>query len=60
MLLLTVKPLKPTIMKKKESAEKGSHENIESDFDESKIYQIYNMSLDGTKENIEWHKRASE
>ena len=30
------------------SAEKGSHENIESDFDEIGLYQIDNMSLDDT------------
>ena len=31
------------------SADKVSHENIEPDFDESELYQIYNMSLDDTK-----------
>ena len=35
--------------KKSVSAEKESHENIESDYDENKLYQIYNMSLDDTK-----------
>ena len=35
------------------SAEKGEHENIESDFEESKLYQIDNMSLEDTKGNIE-------
>ena len=31
------------------SADKGAHENIESDFDEIELYQIGNMSLDDTK-----------
>ena len=31
------------------SAETGAHENIESYFDESELYQIENMSLDDTK-----------
>ena len=30
-------------------AEKGAHENVESDFEESKLYQIDNMSIDDTK-----------
>ena len=29
--------------------EKEAHENVESDFDESELYQIDNMSLDDTK-----------
>ena len=33
----------------KVSAEKGAHENIESDFDENKLYQINIMSLEDTK-----------
>ena len=41
-------------------AEKGEYENIESDFDESELYQIENMSLDDTKEKLEWHERAFE
>ena len=42
------------------SSEKGSHENIESDFDESKLYQINNMSLYETKGKLEWRKCAFE
>ena len=34
------------------SAEKESHENIESDFYESKLYQMYNMDLDDTNEKL--------
>ena len=34
--------------------------NIETDFDESEIYQIDNMSLDDTKEKLEWCKHAFE
>ena len=37
---------------RKVSYEKGSHENIESDFDECRLYQVSNMSLDDTKENL--------
>ena len=33
----------------KVSAEKGAHENIESDFDENKLYYINNMSLEDIK-----------
>ena len=33
----------------KVSADNGSHENTESDFDEKKLYQINNTSLDDTK-----------
>ena len=33
----------------KASAEKRARENNESDFDESELYQIDNMSLDDTK-----------
>ena len=36
----------------KVSADKGANKNIESDFDENKLYQIDNMSLDNTKENF--------
>ena len=32
--------------------EKGAHENIESDFDWNKTYQIYNMSLKKTREKV--------
>ena len=34
---------------KKVSAQKGSHENIKPDVDESQLYQIDNKSLDDTK-----------
>ena len=33
----------------KVSAQKGAYENIESDFDNNKLYQINNMSLEETK-----------
>ena len=39
------------------SADKGAHENIESDFDCKEMYQIYNMCLEATKEIIELRKR---
>ena len=35
----------------KVNADNGAYENIESGFNENKIYQIYNMSLD-TKEKL--------
>ena len=38
---------------KKASAVKEAPENIESDFDENKLYQIDNMSLEYTKETLE-------
>ena len=44
----------------KVSSEKGAYENIESEIDDSKIYQIYNMSLDDTKEKLERSRRAFE
>ena len=34
-------------------ADKGSHENIASDFDESELYHIDNISIDDTKGKIE-------
>ena len=37
----------------KVSAKKEGHENVESNFDENKLYQIDNMSLDDTKEKLE-------
>ena len=37
----------------KVNAEKEVHENIESDFDESELHQINNMSLDDKKEKLE-------
>ena len=37
----------------KVSAEKGSHESIESHFDDRELYQIDNMSLEDTKEELE-------
>ena len=40
----------PLQVNQKVSTEKGSHENIESDLDESELYQMDNMSLDDTKE----------
>ena len=43
----------------KVNADNGAYENIESGFNENKIYQIYNMSLD-TKEKLKWSKRAVE
>ena len=46
--------------KQKLSAEKESHENIESNFDEIGLYQIDNMSLDDTKEKLELRKRMFE
>ena len=33
-------------------------ENIESDLDGNEIYHIENISLDGIKEKLEWHRRA--
>ena len=45
---------------KKVSAERESHENVESDFDESELYLINNMSLDETKENLDLHKSEFE
>ena len=33
---------------------------LESDYDENKIYQVENMSLEGAKEKIEWQKRLFE
>ena len=42
----------------KVSAEEESHGNIESGFDQSEIYQVNNMSLEDTKEKLEWRKRA--
>ena len=39
---------------------KEAHENIESGFDDNKLYHIENMSLEDTKENLEWNKRAFE
>ena len=44
----------------KVSATKEAHENVESDFDDNKIYQIYNMSLEETKEKLELNKCAFE
>ena len=43
----------------KVNSDNGAYENIESGFNENKIYQIYNMSLD-TKEKLKWSKRAVE
>ena len=42
----------------KGSAGKEAHEQIEYDFDENKMYQIEDMSLDNKKEKLEWRKRA--
>ena len=39
---------------------KESHENIVSNFDDKKLYQIENMSLENTKEKVQWRKRAFE
>ena len=44
----------------KVSANKGAHENIESNIDEKKLYQIDDMSLEVTKETREWLKREFE
>ena len=44
----------------KVSAMKEAHENVESDFDDNKLYQIDNMSFEDTKEKLEWHKREFE
>ena len=61
MLLLTVQLMKYSCMKtKKVSAERGAHENTESHFYESKFYHIDNMSLDDTKEKLEWRKSVFE
>ena len=35
-------------------------EFLESDYDENDLYQVENMSLDDTKEKIEWSKRVLE
>ena len=40
----------------KVSAVKESPANIESDFDKNELYHIENMSLEDTKEKLEWHK----
>ena len=37
-----------------------AHENIDSEIDESDLYQIDNMSLDKNKQKKEWLKRAFE
>ena len=37
---------------------KAALENVKSDFDDNGIYQIDNMSLEDTKEKLEWRKRA--
>ena len=37
----------------KVSAMKEAHENVESDFDDNKLYQIDNMSFEDTKEKLE-------
>ena len=37
----------------KVSAAREAHENVDSDFDDNKIYQIDNMSLEETKEKLE-------
>ena len=39
-------------------ADKESPENVGSEFDENKLYQIDNTSIENTKENIELSKRA--
>ena len=43
---------------KKVSADEEAHKNIESDFDDNRLYHIYNMSLEETKEKLEWRTRA--
>ena len=45
---------------RKVSIGRESNENIESDFDENEMYQIDNMSIDDTKEKLEWFKREFE
>ena len=45
---------------KKVITAKEAPENIQSDFDENNLYQIENMSLEDTKEKLEWRKRALE
>ena len=49
-ILLIVKWMKSCCMKKKKIAMKEAHENVESDFDDNKLNQIENMSLEDTKE----------
>ena len=44
----------------KVSAVKESPESFESDFDDNKIYQIENMSLEDTKEKLKQCKCAFE
>ena len=54
MILLTVWLMKSSCNKtKKVSADEGAHKNIESDFDDNRLYHIYNMSLEETKEKLE-------
>ena len=45
---------------KKLSAEAESYYNIDSEINESDIYDIDNMSLDEKKEKTKWHKRVFE
>ena len=39
---------------------KESHENVESDFDEKEMYHIDNMSLEDTKDKLEWREHEFE
>ena len=42
----------------KVSAAKEAPGFLESDYDEKKLYQVENMSLEETKEKLEWQKWA--
>ena len=39
-------------------AAKEVPEFLESDYDDNELYQVEKMSLEGTKEKIEWCKRT--
>ena len=44
----------------KVSAAREAPENLDSDCDENYLCQVKKMSLEETKENLEWHKRTFE
>ena len=44
----------------KVSAAREAPEFLDSDYDENDLYQVYKMSLEETKEKLDWRKRAFE
>ena len=40
------------------SSAREAPEFFDSDYDESNFYQVYKMSLEETKEKLDWHKHA--